>query len=494
MPTIGRTLFPVVACLPILSACHERQAVSPPPRAADPVPVPRQSSVLTVPIEGEAEIIRRAIETAIPQLLWSIDEPATQCIPPQRVKLLGKRIKITPKITCAIHGTVSRHAIRLRGEGQDIVADMPISARITARDVRGLLKGETATGVAMAHARIRLMLTSDWRLTGRIKLSYDWTTPPGIDFLGQRIRFAEKADEKLQPIVRQLKRDLPRHLSQVHLRTKVEHLWRQGFATLELNERNPAVWMRLTPQKLLYGGYVLQENKLRLDLGLAALTETFVGPRPADPTPTPLLPPAHTHVDGSFALMIPVTADYAELEPVILRALRKRAARPFDLPKLGPIIARFDKLVAYGTTGNRIAVGVTLAARPASGKVGDTHGTVWLTARPVNQPNSALVHFEDLQVTGTSDGIGGDILIALAGSPAFSAAIAGALSQNFTHDLEDLKGKIRRAIGERKTPHFRIRTNLDSTEIGQISAHGQGLYLPVRATGRASIRYAGGPL
>jgi len=97
-------------------------------------------------------------------------------------------------------------------------------------------------------------------------------------------------------------------------------------------------------------------------------------------------------------------------------------------------------------------------------------------------------------VTGTSDGIGGDILIALAGSPAFSSVIAGALSQNFTHDLEELKGKIRRAIGDRKTPHFRIRTNLDSTEIGQISAHGQGLYLPVRATGRASIRYAGGPL
>ncbi|MCE6983744.1 hypothetical protein EI534_41625, partial [Pseudomonas frederiksbergensis] len=88
---------------------------------------------------------------------------------------------------------------------------------------------------------------------------------------------------------------------------------------------------------------------------------------------------------------------------------------------------------------------------------------------------------------------GGDILIALAGSPAFSNVIAGALSQNFTHDLEELKGKIRRAIGERKTPHTRISARLDDAEIGEISAAGQGLYLPGRATGRASIRYAGGP-
>ncbi|HUD94765.1 DUF4403 family protein, partial [Sphingobium sp.] len=195
---VGRTLFSVATCLLILTGCHPKVEDKPPPRAHDPLPTPQKSSVLTAPIEGDAAIIRRAVEGAVPTLLWSIDEPAARCIAPQKVKLFGKQIKVTPPIRCAIHGIVTRGPIRLRGEGQDIVADVPIRAQISARDVRGVLKGETATGAAMAHARIRLDLTPDWALTGKVRLTYDWTTPPGIDFLGQRIRFTDRADEKLQ--------------------------------------------------------------------------------------------------------------------------------------------------------------------------------------------------------------------------------------------------------------------------------------------------------
>lgn len=489
MRHVGRTLFPAVACLLALNACHQRQENKPPPRANDPVPVPQKASILTAPIEGDAAIIRRAVENAVPHTLWSIDEPDMRCIPPQQIKLLGKRIKVTPPIHCAIHGTVTRGPIRLRGEGQDIIADMPIRAEISARDVHGRLKGETATGAAMAHARIRLTLTPQWALTGTVRLSYDWTTPPGIDFLGQRIRFTDKADEKLQPIIRKLERDLPRELAQVHVRPKVEQLWRQGFATLELNERNPAVWMRVTPQKLLYGGYALRNGRLRLDLGLEALTETYVGPRPDAPQPTPLPPPAPAKVDGRFAMAIPVTADYAQLEPVILRALVKRASHPFDLPAIGPVLARFEKVEAYGTGEGRIAVGLTLAARPASGKMDETHGRIWITARPVNAPNSAQVHFTELTVTGATDGVAGDMLVALGNSPGVSQLIASALTQNFTKDVEELQGKIRRAIAEKRLDDLLIQSRIDAMTTGQIHAYGAGLHLPVEAQGAARIRY-----
>ncbi|WP_420144005.1 DUF4403 family protein [Sphingobium sp.] len=487
---IGRHVIPAFAILLLaLPACRPKVEDKPPPRANDPVPTHQQSSIITAPIEGDAAIISRAVERAVPRTLWTIHEPAARCIPPQELKLLGKRIKVTPPIRCAIHGTVTRSAIRLRGEGQDIIADVPIHAEISARDTGGRLKGETATGAAMAHARIRLSLTPQWALTGKVRLSYDWTTPPGIDFLGQRIRFTDKVDEKLQPIVRQLERDLPRELAQVELRPKVEQLWRQGFAVLELNERNPAVWMRVTPQKLLYGGYALHKGQLRLDLGLEALTQTHVGPRPDDPTPTPLPPPATTRVDGRFAMAIPVTADYAQLEPVIMRALTKRAARPFDLPAIGPIMARFDKVEVYGTDGGRIAVGVTIAARPASGQMGETHGRIWLVARPVNAPGSAQVRFTDFSVTGATDGVAGDMLVALGNSPGFSQLIASSLTQNFTKDLDELQGKIRRAISEKRLGDLLIRSHIDAIETGEIHAYGAGLHLPVEARGTARLLY-----
>ncbi|MCI4589811.1 DUF4403 family protein [Sphingobium sp. BYY-5] len=477
------------ALLLALPGCHRKVEDKPPPRADDPVLAQQKSSILTAPIEGDAAIIRRAIETAVPRTLWSIDQPAARCIPPQRIKLFGKRIKVTPPIKCTITGIVTRGPIRLRGEGQDIVADMPIRAQITARDVGGRLKGETATGAAMAHARIRLDLTPGWALTGKIGLHYDWTTPPGIDFLGQRIGFADQADEKLQPIVRQLERDLPRELARVQLRPKVEQLWRQGFATLGLNARDPAVWMRVTPQKLLYGGYALRGDRLRLDLGLEAITESFVGPRPTDPQPIPLPPPSRTRANGRFTMAIPVTADYAQLEPVILRALTKRAAQPFTLPAIGPVTARFDTVEAYGTTDGRIAVGITLAVHPASGRIGDTHGRIWLVARPVNNPNSAEVRFTDLTVTGATDRVAGDMLVALGSSPGFSQLIATSLTQNFTRDLDNLQGKIRRAIAEKRLGDLLINSRIDRMETGQIHAYGAGLHLPVEAQGTARIRY-----
>lgn len=473
----------------LLAGCAERKPVGPPPRAHDAVPVPQENSLLAVPVDADQKVLADAIERALPKTLWTIDKKVARCIPPQKVKIFGRRINVTPVIGCTVVGTVTRGAIRLRGEGADIVADVPIMAQISARDVGGVLKGETATGSAMAQARIRLDLTPDWRPTGTVRLHYDWTNPPGIDFLGQRITFTEKADEKLQPVIRQLERDLPRELAKANLRAQIEPLWRRSFTAVELNHERPPVWMRVSPRKLVYGGYRMEAGRLRLNLGLEALTETFVGPRPPAVQPTPLPPLVKARTDGRFRFFIPVIADYHELEPVILRALTKRSRRPFMLPGVGAVNARFDKAVAYGTTGGRIAVGLTLRAAPAAANMGETHGTIWIAARPVNDPGSARIRFTDLVVTGDTDGVGGDLLLALGNSPGVSGMIADALVQNFAHDLDELLGKIRRAIERKQEGDFTIQASIATVETGIITAHGQGLYLPVRATGEARVAY-----
>ncbi|MGE4322700.1 MAG: DUF4403 family protein [Sphingobium sp.] len=473
----------------LTTGCSQRTANAPPPRADDPAPVPQENSIIAVPIDADQKILSEAIEKAVPRQLWSINQKEDKCIPPQKVKLLGRRIDVTPAIGCTIVGTVTRGAIRLRGEGQDIVADIPIHAAISARDVAGILKGETATGSAMAHARIRLDLTPDWRPTGSVRLHYNWTKPPGIDFLGQRITFTERADEKLGPVVRKLESDLPGVLARANLKEQVEPLWRRSFTVLELNRDNPPVWMRVSPRTLIYGGYRMEEGRLRLALGLEALTETFVGPKPEahDPLPLPRLTKAKP--ENHFRFFIPVIADYRELEPVILRALDKRARRPFDLPGIGAVNARFEKVVAYGTRGGKIAVGLTLAARPATGMQGETRGIIWITAKPVNQPGSARVQFTALTVTGDTDGIGGDLLLTLGNSPVVSTLIADALAQNFARDLDDLLIKVRAAIERKQEGDFTINAGIAEVETGVIQAFGQGLYLPVRATGEAHIAY-----
>jgi hypothetical protein len=462
--------------------------VPPPARLADPVNIPQHESTIAVPLDLDSALLLRELERAIPRTLWSINRHVDKCVPAQRVRLFKKNLKVTPSLGCDVIGTVTRGAIRLRGQGEDIIADVPIRAQVAARQVGGFLKGETATGSAMVHARIRVSLSKDWTPGATVRLNYGWTSPPGIDFLGQRITFTDKVDEKLAPVVRELERTLPREIAKLNVRAKVADAWRQSFTSLELNRENPPVWMRITPQRLSYGGYSLSGGKLRLRLGLTALTETFVGPKPADPSPIPLPPLVREAPGERLRFFIPVIADYAQLEPVILRALTKRSQRPFNLPGIGAVTGRFDNVVVYGTEGGRIAVGLTLAARPASGG-GETHGIVWVTAKPVNAPGSMRVSFEDMRVNGNTDGIGGDILVQLARNPQVADEIAASLTQNFARDFEKLLGKVQRAIVEKRAGNFIIRAEIGQVQTGSLYPAGQGLYLPLWAEGKARVEY-----
>jgi hypothetical protein len=472
-----------------LSACDRRTEVEQPPRATDKAPSPTQESLIAVPINANTASLKQALERAVPRTLWTIDRREHACVKPQRVKLFGKKVKVTPPIACTIVGQVTRGPLRLRGEGEEIVVDMPLNARIAARDVGGVLKGETATGAAMAHVRIRIELTPDWRTQGKARITYGWTKAPGIDFLGRRITFTDEADAKLKPVVADVEREVTREIAKLGIRKQAADVWRQSFTSLELNGENPPVWMRVTPQRILYGGYRIDGQRTNLNLGLEAITETFVSGRPTDPAPTPLPRLVRETPKPHLDVRVPVIADYAQLQPVVNRALAKRSKRPFVLPKLGSMMVTFGKSTIYGAPGGRIAIGVDVDAKLEIRTGQPTRGRIWMTAIPANKPGSAEVHFTDLVINGDTDGVGGDLLIMLGRSEGFAPLIADALTQNFTNDLNKLQGKIRRAVDQRREGAFVIRTRVDSFETGAIKAYGNGLYLPVRMVGGASVDY-----
>lgn len=472
-----------------LAGCDRQAKVEAPPRATDKAPSPTQTSLIAVPINASTASLKQALERAVPKTLWTINRREPRCVQPQQVKVFGKKVKVTPPIACTIVGQVTRGPLRLRGEGDEIVVDVPIHAAIAARDVGGVLKGETATGTAMAQARIKIELTPDWRTQGKARISYGWTKAPGIDFLGRRITFTDEADAKLKPVVRDVEREVTREIAKLDIRSQAADVWRQSFTALELNRDNPPVWMRVTPQRILYGGYRIDGTRLNLNLGLEAITETFVSGRPADPKPTPLPRLIREVPQPHLDVRVPVIADYAILQPVVDRALLKRSARPFVLPKVGPMTVKFGKSTIYGAPGGRIAVGVDVDMRLASRTGAPTHGRIWMTAIPVNAPGSAQVRFTDLIINGDTDGVGGDLLIVLGQSDGFAPLIAGALTQNFANDLGKLQDKIKRAVDQRREGAFMIRTKIEGFEIGEIKAYGNGLYLPVRMVGGASVDY-----
>src|SRR3546814_902396 len=122
-----------------------------------------------------------------------------------------------------------------------------------------------------------------------------------------------------------------------------------------------------------------------------AITESFVSARPADPSPTPLPRLVRETPKPHFDVRVPVIAAYAQLQPVVDRALAKRSKRPFVLPELGPMMVKFGKSTIYGAPGGRIAVGVDVEAKLEARTGAPTRGRIWMTAVPVNKIGRAHV-------------------------------------------------------------------------------------------------------
>lgn len=459
----------------------------PPPHSTQNVTPEASSSRIDVPIFANLAQLEQMLDQDIPRDLWQIDMPDATCAGPKHVRLFGKDLAITPKVTCHITGSAARGPILLHGQGNLIVADVPILAHVEANNIAGMVSTH-ADGRAMAHARITIAIAPDWKPSGTVALSYDWTTPPAIMLLGQRIEFTSKADERLRPIIAGLEHKLPQALAGLDLRGQIDTLWRQGFTVVKLNDRDPQVWMRVVPQSLSYGGYSIVGDRMQIRLGLDALTQAVVGPRPADPVPSPLPDMVKAPAsDGMVKMFVPVVADYAELAPVITRALGRRAERPFNLPGVGAVDARFSNIEVYGASNGRIAVGADIVAKTRYSLVPSIAGRIWFAGKPHNAPGSQVIHFSDLSVSSAGKSTRANLIVAVASNPGFSDAIAGALTQNFTHDFASLQTKIERAIANRQLGKLQIDAKLESVHNDQLSAYANGLYMPVTLGGRASV-------
>jgi hypothetical protein len=478
------------AALALLAACSgaaERPPAAP-PRATDRIALPQEPSEIAVDLKVDLADLGRALEREIPRRLWAIDRPGSECVAPKKVDLALFEVR-SPRIKCRIVGEVTRGRLRLGGSGRTIRVTMPIRGTLAARDVAGIFKGETGTGAAEVALSLRFDVDRNWGIKGDTRIDYSWSREPGIDFLGRRITFTTEADRELAPVKRDIERILSRELARLPLRAMAQQGWTEAHQVLSINRENPAVWGRLTPRQFRYGGYEVAGGTLTLRLGLDAALETFVGIAPDRIAPGPLPPLApRDKTIRSSVLHVPVVADYAVLEPVIAKALAKRAQRPFQIKDYGSVRASFENITVYGTAGGRIAVGGRFAATSDLPLIKAASGTIWLTARPGNAPGSRAVRFTEVTIAGETDIVGQDFLFALANSPEFQGAITDALAQNFENDFAKLRAKIDRALTKPGGRLTETRITLENVQTGVISAHGEGLYLPVDLTVRITSR------
>ncbi|MBO9518148.1 MAG: DUF4403 family protein [Porphyrobacter sp.] len=475
----------------VLSGCNRQESLPEPPRSTSVPQFESQNSTLVVPIDLSLDDLQSALERRTPRTLWTIDRPNQKCVKAQRVKVFGERLKVTPDIKCRIVGQVTRGAVSLSGSGKRLTINMPIKAVVSARDVGGVLKGETATASANVRADVVFGLDASWNASAKVNISYDWAEPPGIDFLGQRIEFAKRADKALANVVANLEREVRLEVAKANIKPVLQEAWKQGFTNIELSSRNPPAWMRITPQGMGLAGYTVNGRKVTLTVAVEAKTETFVGDEPPAPKPTPLPPQIANVEDVGLNFFMPVVADYAQLEPVVLRELRKLADKGIKLEGVGSVNAQFDKVTIFATDNGRLAVGIDAQVEPIGQRTGvsfgKSKGRVWLTGLPISEADSQVVRIKDLQIYGQTDGMATNLLIRLASSESVLERIAGSLEEDFTKDYEKVLGKAQRAVAGRQEGRFLLSAQIDEVHHDKVQVTGAGLFTPVRVSGRGQI-------
>jgi len=472
-------MFPALLLPALLTGCGTVSNEAPPHEVV-PLAIPSHASAIAVPISASLDDLQTIANRVVPATLATIDKEEPACL---KVKIIGK-------ISCHVVGTVKRGQITVGGKGNELLLVMPVAAEVHVERFAHVLK-ETATAAAIATATVKLDAIGDWQPQPRVHIEYRWMKKPGVDFLGQRLTFANKADPALKKLIKRLEAELPREIGKLHPREKLATAWAKAFTALSINRTNPPVWLRLSPQQLRFRRYHIEKGQLTLELGAMALTETFVGKRPPDPMPTPLPAPAPRAIspDLGFRFYLPVVADYAVLEPVLTKALKKIEKKPISLPGIGLVKPEFGKVSLYPTRNGRLAIGLEIEVATPERWI-DAHGTIWATAKPFNLPGSQRVELRDLQIAGASDSSVFKLLLAVAQDPTVQAEIGKALSQNFAKDYSKVLGKAGAAISEKRLGAFILTTHIDSVKNGAVYPAGQGLFMPVEARGTAALRYA----
>lgn len=468
-----------VGLIATLAGCSDTTSNPAPARLNEPLTLPEQPSTLRIPVTLPIATIEREINEEIPRQIYRIDEPQRVCV--------KTKSKLLPDITCRLRGEVVRGPIRLSGSGNVLRLTMPVRTTVRAENIGKLIKRETATGAMNVTARVTLGLAPDWTPRAKVDADYAWTDKLGIDFLGQRITFADKVDPELRKVLAQLERTLPRKLDRVQAKREVAKIWAKGFTSVRVKS-DPLIWARFTPERVGFAGYSIRNGLLTVGFAAEAKTETIFGERPPDPPVTPLpnlmrgLPP------GGINVHVPVLVRYDVLEKAAMRALSSGDYRSVELKGGAKVDAEYHDVTIYGTPDRRVAVGVGMTVRAVSGAF-TTKGKVWFTATPAIDTAKRIVGISNLVVDGQTDSKAFNLLLDAINRTALRERMAQAVRYNFAKDYEDGVRKADRWLAEQPFEGFVFKGDMTGAQVRTLRVAPDGFLVEADAQATASMTY-----
>ena len=507
----------------VLSGCTRDVSNTAPARLNESIPFEPRSSVVTMPISVSLAQLEGTLNQKLPKELYQLDEDKEDCTPDVETCLVKKwrhdgrtcalsvlhhcrlwlprivedgcvagQLKVVDGLDCHLKGTVSRGDILVRGEQQTLKVSLPVAASVTASDLGGSGRGihETAFGSVNASADVSFDVDENWNPSVVFNPTYRWDERFGVDILGIRITLGSKVEPKLNEAIAEIKATLPTQLVNLNLREKVSDAWQRAAKAIRIHE-NPNIWLRLTPERVGYSGYVIENGVLSFSTMLAARTETFVGPEPSPVAPKPLpklekeLPPA------GFHFVLPLVANFDTVEETLGQALKFGQAQQMDVPGYGAVELTIRSAEVYQTSGRRLAIGLDLEAKPEKW-FRRVAGKVWLTTGIQIDDQEHLVAVDDVAIASDTSNSAFDLAISILNLPLVKKAVVGSIQYDFSAEydrlIKDVNSRLRVPLGEGSY----FVGQITDAKVKEVEADGEALRLVAEIDGTGEIVF--GPL
>ena len=257
----------------------------------------------------------------------------------------------------------------------------------------------------------------------------------------------------------------------IQLRSKVAPLWQNAFFPMLVSKEFSA-WLKLTPEKIVMSPLVTANNRIQLSVGIITGAAISVGPKPAAAS-VKALPPVQQlpAFDKRFHIQLATDIFLADLvtalNPVLLDKTfgddRKITVKSFSL---------------RGEDGKLV---VTLTA------AGDFDGDITILAKPVYNPQSNSLAFEDVDFDTRNAG-----WVIGAGSWLFSSTIRNTIKTKLdtavVEQLEKARLKACTALSfVRVADHLNLSGAVTSLSLGKATVLNDRLSVDVIALGETSV-------
>ena len=290
-------------------------------------------------------------------------------------------------------------AVRLTRQGDTVRLSLPLSLTGTAGiDGKGGkifgLQGKKFGGLIELNANLKITMGKNWCPQIQSSLSHQWLTNPKIQLVGKiHINLRKAADKAIATRLKKLEKKLSNLIDCSQFRTRVAEKWRVHHLPVKILGQQEA-YLELIPRSVAVSEAKPHDDHLSVAFEMTATTEVVNNQNNQTPL---VLPNLKTDIaePGTVEFSLLINLPYEQIKQLASEKLMGKeqavdgknfTVTSFDLYPSG------DKLIfdlGFDATG--------------FGKFLKSTGHIYLSGRPIAEPDSNQLRFQDLQFTRIID-------------------------------------------------------------------------------------------